>query len=808
MNTATANETPQRMASPSGGVSLVKDLQKTDPSVPLSRAYPRAELGDSGTRIIHGIISEEYNPQLQGIQGIKVYDEMRKSDGTVRAAMLVTTLPIRRAEWFINAASDEPQDEEIKNFVGHALFDWIEDMSWDDILRQALLMCDYGVMLFEKVYGIKEHDGKTYVTLKKLAPRLPKSILMWELTDHTFGIQQIRQDGVLAQIPGSKLVIFVNEREGDNWWGNSMLRSAYKHWYYKNNFYKIDAIAFERQGLGIPKITMPMGYTESDEKKAVQAMQNLRANEDAFLLLPNGYEAEFMDMGAKSTRDPETSINHHNKEILMSVLAQFLELGANSKSSGSRALSQDHSDLFLKGIEAIANNVISVINKTLIPELVDLNFNDVKQYPVLDFSGIRKIDMTEFGTAFAQLVTAGALTPTDDDQQYLRAAFGLPPRSQADVDAQNDEEDDELNTEELEDGADIEDTETQQEEDVEDAATKQDPKAQTKQQNKKTDTQVKKKKAHDHLSPKRFDDGKGFMSWRPLTFTEKKVAFKNIQDQMDTMEANFTTEAKAVLTKAKDAFMAKLHDAIAKEDQKAISALEVQFAAEYKALLKTAMQKAYTYGKNNVSSEMGIDSPPNSAQSLANIDLMADTIATKTMTDIQTKAKTQAANAIGTGRSVLQTVGGIDEGLDTAIDKAISHTAGIIVGQNINMGRNDVFQRNQGMIYALQRSEVLDERTCEFCLSMDGLTVLPTDTWAGTDVFHENCRGIWVEILANEQDVEDIEITGVPSAVGDYYGGTPNELIQPPKAIVREGSPAAAEAARREAAKAAKRSKK
>lgn len=60
---------------------------------------------------------------------------------------------------------------------------------------------------------------------------------MWELSDHTFGIQQIRQDGILAQIPGSKLLIFVNEREGDNWWGTSMFRSAYQHWYHKSKYY-------------------------------------------------------------------------------------------------------------------------------------------------------------------------------------------------------------------------------------------------------------------------------------------------------------------------------------------------------------------------------------------------------------------------------------------------------------------------------------------------------------------------------------------------------------------------------------------
>jgi hypothetical protein len=67
-------------------------------------------------------------------------------------------------------------------------------MTWDDILRQSLLMLDFGVMLFEKVYGTYEFEGKTYVTLKKLAPRLPRSVLMWELADRTFGIRYPQSD--------------------------------------------------------------------------------------------------------------------------------------------------------------------------------------------------------------------------------------------------------------------------------------------------------------------------------------------------------------------------------------------------------------------------------------------------------------------------------------------------------------------------------------------------------------------------------------------------------------------------------------
>lgn len=794
--------------SPVNTVSVVKDLQKTEPSRPLTRSFPRADLGDSGTRILHGIITEEYNPQLQGIAGIKIFDQMRKDDGTVRAAMLVTSLPVRRAKWFVNPATqDNQEDKDIANFVEHALFDWIDEMTFDDLVRQALLMLPFGVMLFEKIYGTYEHEGKTWVTIKKLAPRLPKSILMWELIDGTFGIQQIRQDGVLAQIPGSKLLIFVNEREGDNWWGNSMLRGAYKHWYYKDNFYKIEAIGFERQSIGVPLITMPKGYTVSDEQKAITAAQNLRANEYGYLILPPDYTAEMMNMGAQGTLKPDMAIEHHNKQILQSVLAQFLELGATKSGSGSRALSQDHSDLFLKAMEAVADTVRDVINKSLIPEMVDMNFDNVKVYPKLDYSGISKADVAAIGTAYSDLVTAGALTPTDDDQQYLRALMGLPPRSQDDIDKAAD---DERAANELEDGADIEDTgqpdpagpaKPADNKTVDKGAAKAKKPASTPAQNKKTD-EASKKKASDHIHialPRIFDDGKGFKTWRPLTFAEQKVTMKKIDETIDEMQASFTKDANDLLNTAKDSYVKKLQAALLDGDKKTIAVLEIKFVVKYKALLKDAMKAAYEFGKNNAATEMGIASQANVADSLATLDLMASTIATKTASDLEAKAKLSIANSLKVESPAVETAGAVSTTLANAIETSVNNVSGIIISQSLNNGRNDVFARNTDMIHALQRSEILDKDTCNFCLSMDGRTIEASDDWASTEIYHTNCRGIWVEILKDE--VNPPEIGGVPQNVGDYYGGQPNALIQPPKPITIPGSLAEKEVQRRQDAK-------
>lgn len=785
-------------------VSIVDDLQKTDPSRPLASAFPRAELGDSGTRMLHGIITEEYNPQLQGIQAMRIYDEMRKGDATVSAALRACTLPIRRAEWFVKPVNDTPEAIEQAEFVEHAIFDWIDGMTWDDILRQALLMTAFGVMLFEKVYGTKDFNGKTYVTLKKLAPRLPKSILMWELVDGTFGIQQIRQDGVLAQIPGSKLLIFVNDREGDNWWGTAMIRSAYKHWYHKDNYYKIDGVAAERQGLGIPKITMPQGYTANDEKKAEQVLSNLRANEQAWLILPPGYEAEFMDMGAKSVRDLTPAIEHHDMKILQSVLAQFLQLGASKSGSGSRALSQDHSDLFLKSIESIADTVQSVFNRDLIHELVDLNFDGVEDYPVLNYSGITKADVAGMGTALSQLTTSGFLNPTDDDQQYVRALLGLPARTQEDIDAAADglpSEQDLLNEP---DGNQID---TQDDGEVEDAADNAAPAKPTAKANKTVNKATKKKvtktttatpgkpekpvpaQAHSHHQysmPRTFDSGQGFMSWRPLTMAETSVNWSKLQDNMDALEADFTGKARDLLNKSKDDFMASLLPLLTSGDTEAIGALTLDFEKDYTKLLTTSMKEAYKYGKNHASSELGIDPQASTPESVRNIELTAQTIAAKTVSDLETAAKLSVATVLRTGKPTLQAAGDIDSALEEAITKTVQNTSDVMIGQGINNGRNDTFDRNDDKVYALQRSELLDKKTCNFCLSMDSRVVEPGSEWAATDIFHSNCRGIWVAILKDEANPPAID--GVPESVSDHWGGETNSLVQPKTPIPKPGS--------------------
>ncbi|OJW18783.1 MAG: hypothetical protein BGO51_15545 [Rhodospirillales bacterium 69-11] len=753
------------------GYELNLSRTAAEPTAPIKTTKKGLEIGDSGTRILSGIINEEYNPKLRGQAGIDVYDEMRKSDATVKAAILATTLPIRAAEWYIEPASDDAPDQEIADFVQKAMFEW-QALDWEDLLRQALLSLPFGFMVFEKVFTTRQEGGKTYIVWSKIAPRMPRSIYKWAIENDQPGVTQFRSDGTTVEIPMEKLIVVVNEMEGDNWDGTSILRAAYKHWFIKNNFYKIDAIAFERQGLGVPYAKLPENYTETDRAKAETILKNLRANSQAFIVEPHDYEIGFKDMMAKTTRDPESSISHHNREILKAVLAQFLELGGGAKgASGSRAVSQDHSDLFLQSLEAVADGVAIAFNKG-IKELVDLNFDNVGKYPTLTYEGITDTDVAKLSGAYQTLTTTGAIIPSDNDEQYFRKLLSLPERDPN------------------EEGRTLP---------VKTDPSKPDPTAPAADQALEGQDAAEMselvswlKKNSDRQS---FAEDDTFKPYRKLTFAEGKVDFEALQRQMDKLEAEFDARTKALLHEARNSYMKALTKAAHAGDTAAIKDATLKVQADLARIIKQGMTTAYTYGKANAAKEMGVEAPANPMDILRQIDIQADTIADKQIAEITGDSKNAYVQALNKGTSVTVALAAADAAAQAAIDALTSDASAILMAGYINHGRNTVFTNNAPDIHGLQRSEILDSHTCNFCLSVDGRIVATDDSFAQNTIFHSSCRGIWVAIKNDEAELPPIG--GIPKAVRDRFGDAVNDLIQPKKPMVRKDAPAAKEAQRR-----------
>ena len=403
------------------------------------------ELGNSGVQIFNGIITgEEYNFNLMGRNALKTWDEMRRSDAAIKMSLKVVKEPVKSLTWHVQPATNEEKDVEIAEYISANFFDVLR---WKTTLHEILTHLEFGFSVFEKVLAYGPINGANRIFLERLAFRKQTSIAKWVAGDEKPGVSQYGKGGDIISIPLDKIVVFTHEQEGDNYEGMSILRPAYKHWYYKEKLYQIDAIGHERQSLGVVKIKHPKNAKPSQIEQAEVAARNLRANEEASIREPDGWSLEFMDMKAKSLKDTEPSINHHNRQIVVNVLAGFMDLGSNS-GSGSRSVGETQLKIFEYAIKFIADYIADTMNRYVVKELVDLNYN-VTEYPKLTAGEVSGESLTELANALKSLIDAGAIEPTPEDEAYLRGIMGLPERVE---DATSNEEDEEPSDEDTKEG--------------------------------------------------------------------------------------------------------------------------------------------------------------------------------------------------------------------------------------------------------------------------------------------------------------------------------------------------------------------
>lgn len=395
------------------------------------------ELGRSGT-VWSNYLREEYNPELVGQAGLIKYERMSKSDAAVRSALRAVKTPILGATWFVQPSRNDPLNVEIARFVSRNLTQYMT-YQWSQVLWEALLMLNYGHYLFELVWDFRDvtTDSGTSrkVVLKKMAPRHPLDITNWHFDVHG-GPRAIEVFGPPAAlggigltsaspfggesiaIPIEKLAIFTFDWEGGDLRGISVLRSAYKHWFFRENLYKIDAIQKERHGIGIPIIKLPAGFTERDRNLAHELGANLRTNEKAHVVLPPNWELMFAKLEGQPV-DALESADHHMKMIYQNVLAQAIL-------SGGGGSAKEGMELFYKSTRYIADIVRGVMNKYVIPKLVLANW-PVDEFPELK---VRRLGDTQeartISFAVRNLIGAGVIQVDDRFEEWAREIIDAP----------------------------------------------------------------------------------------------------------------------------------------------------------------------------------------------------------------------------------------------------------------------------------------------------------------------------------------------------------------------------------------------
>ena len=411
-----------------------------------------ASISRSGSGIAGGADSlgedaREHTFALSGDRALAVYDRMWRSDPWVHACLLATTLPIRQGRFYVDPPSDSQADQDRAERVGRAILEE-QTLVWADVLRQALLMVRYGFSILEKDYEYR--DGMQ--TLRKLDPRHPTTISRWDFGEpmamgprRLRGVWQFDDAGREIFLPIETLVVFTNEREGDNWSGRSMLRPMYKPWLLKEELERTNAIAHARWGAGIPLATAPPGVTRNSREwgAARRLLQEIKAGLRAFVQLPHGWVFDLIGgKGGGQGTDVLRSIHYYDEAIATGALALHLKLGGGR--SGSRALGQVFESAFYHATQALADYVAEIIDRFVVAELYMMNWGSAER----GHFRVGRIHRTDL-QALGYLIQSGGLTHDEPLEQSIREAMRLPPAENIMDDDEPPEDD---GVEDMEDG--------------------------------------------------------------------------------------------------------------------------------------------------------------------------------------------------------------------------------------------------------------------------------------------------------------------------------------------------------------------
>lgn len=421
---------------------------------PTATGTVMGEIGRTGLRHSAGIIQEEFLPALRGSKGVSVYGEMRDNDPIVNAVMLAIESQLLGLAYPITPYSEDAEDKQKAEWVEGAL----DDMSstWDEVKSEAISFLQYGWSYLELCYKLRQgEDGDPesqhddgFLGWRKMPIRSQDTLDHWEI-DEDGGIQGMHQGAGDVMRGGARTTLIPIEKawllrthsRKNNPEGRSILRSAYRPWYYKRRIEEFRAVGIERDLVGVPHFEVPArvldpaatGLELAVREAYQQIGENLRNNEQTYLMTPLSYDAQgnpeyvtkLLSSPGTKMIDTNPVIEYYSREIAQSVLADVIIMG--HEKVGTQSLAGTKDDMFTLALQSWANDIASGFNRHVLPKLFRLNGWSTTRMPKMEAGEVGTINLKDFGAFIKDLAGAGyPLFPDGELERWIADQAEMP----------------------------------------------------------------------------------------------------------------------------------------------------------------------------------------------------------------------------------------------------------------------------------------------------------------------------------------------------------------------------------------------
>lgn len=422
------------------------------------------ELGVTGLKRSGGQVIEEWVRELSGPRGMKVFREMQDNSPAVGGCLGAIEMLCRQVGWTVEPPSAADQEELRQTDL---LRTGLDDMSfsWSDTLSEILSMLIYGFAPLEIVYKERRGDvndpsmrsrfGDGLVGWRKLAIRGQETIQTWDLDDNggiRGFVQSAAPDYRNRPVPIEKVLLFRPKIAKNNPEGRSILRSAYRSYYYWKRILEIEGIGIERDLAGMPVMGIPGACFQADAtteqkatlKAAKDIVTSVKRDELEGAVIPleyqpgttnKLYDLSLLTTGGRRQFDTSAIIAQRHREIVVSMIYDLLIMGEPNtiQYKGSKM-----PQFFATSLGAWLDSITDVINTHGVPRLYRLNGWPTERTARVKHGEVQLPDLAALGDYISKLVGAKALFP-DGLDAHLRRVAGLPDRETGPAGGPNDQ---------------------------------------------------------------------------------------------------------------------------------------------------------------------------------------------------------------------------------------------------------------------------------------------------------------------------------------------------------------------------------
>ena len=661
-----------------------------------------------------------YDPSVlwQRFGDYSIYDEMRE-DTTVKSVLTLKKMIVLNSDWVI-----ECEDDNIREFLERCLDEYLDDV-FKKKLFEILSGMDYGYSVTEKILGAVEYEGSQKWAFTTLKTRAPHGI-EFHADDQGNLIFLLQHAGKSdLELDPSKFIIYSHNKEFQNWYGISELtKGVYEAWRSKRAIMKFWGIHLERYGSPLTVGHIPKTANQGEKELFQTIMKNIQAKTG--ITVGEGYELEMLQGASDGKSSYQQAVDSFDLMIARSMLIpDLMGFSGSQTGGGSYALGKEQFEMFYTTVEYIRDDLERIINRELIKPLVAWNFGN-RIEANFKWQQIDQEKKSEDMKNWIEAVKTGKIHVPIEHMNHFYNQVDFP---------------------------EVEESELQKIEDEKKAMAQQmqsgfgggDEKENDKD-NKKADKKKEEKEFTLESKKKRY---------RELKVFEKKVDFDDIERTIEGGEANYKKNLGDTFKLIINALVNDIRTKkiVEKKRIEQIGKLKLKHIARLRANLNKLMRDAYKLGRVSAKKEAEfiIDDPQVlDNEEIAKILKERNQFVIDTETsEIMKRGKNVLINGIRSGDGVREVMSDLETVFGDYSKARLETIVRTNFMESFNSGRTAQFQQMPN-IEMYQFSAIMDGRTSDVCIAMDGKIFNKADLSLYEPPLHFNCRSLVVPIFSDE----------------------------------------------------------